>query len=108
MQNKIVTFNGSDLVVAKEVLEQFRFLHEKQKQLDSLEKQFKNELKDAMEKNGIKSIKNELFTASYIEEGTQTRFDTNKAKDFIVGSGLKVSDFEKETKVKSQVRVRFK
>lgn len=106
--SNIVKVDGNELVVAQEVLNKLEKLNKVKNQLEEYEKQFKIELKKAMEENGIKSIKNDVFTASYIEENTRTVFDTAKAKKLIEDCGLFVSDFEKESKVKSTVRVKYK
>lgn len=106
--NNLVTYDGQEIQVANEVLLKIQALNQVKKELETYEKQFKVELKNAMEEHGIKSIKNDVFTASYIEENTRTVFDTDKAKKLIEDCGMFVSDFEKETKVKSSVRVKYK
>ena len=90
------------------MLTKLKALNAVKKQLEDTEKQFKVELKRAMEENGIKSIKNDVFTASYIEENTRTTFDTEKAKEFIREQGRSVYDFEKETPVRSSLRIKYK
>lgn len=106
--SNIVKVNGNELEVAQEVLNKLDRLNKVKKELERYEKQFKVELKNAMEQNGIKSINNDVFTASYIEENTRTVFDTDKAKKLIEDCGMFVSDFEKETKVKSSLRIKYK
>lgn len=106
--NNLVTYDGKEIQVASEVLLKIQALNKVKKELEEYEKQFKIELKKAMEKHGVKSIKNDVFSASYIEENTRTVFDTAKAKKLIEDCGLFVSDFEKESKVKSSVRVKYK
>lgn len=106
--SELIHLNGNDIQVADEILTKLQALNAVKKQLDDTEKQFKVELKKAMEENGIKSIKNDVFTASYIEENTRTVFDTDKAKKLIEDCGMFVSDFEKETKVKSSLRIKYK
>lgn len=106
--NNLVTYDGQEIQVASEVLLKIQALNQVKKELETYEKEFKEELKKAMEEHGIKSIKNDVFTASYIEENTRTTFDTEKAKEFIREHGRSVYDFEKESPVKSSVRVRYK
>lgn len=106
--NKLVQYDGEQLVVANEVLNKIETLNRVKKELEEYEKTFKTQLKDAMEQYGVKSIKNDVFTASYIDENTRTVLDTKKAKDFIQASGHKVSEFEKEQHVSSSVRIKYK
>lgn len=106
--NKLVTYDGNEIQVANEVLLKIQALNQVKKELETYEKEFKEELKNAMEEHGIKSIKNDVFSASFIEEGTRTIFDIDKARELIRQVGQKESDYEKESKVKSTVRIRYK
>lgn len=108
MNNNLVHYNGNEIVVAEEVMAKLNNLNKVKQQLEDYEKDFKIQLKQAMEQYGVKSIKNDYFTASYIEENTRTVFDTNKAKEYIQSTGEQVSHFEKESKVKSSIRVKYK
>ena len=107
MKNLVQVINN-DVIVAEEVLTKLKQLNDIKTQLQDYENEFKTQLKKAMEDNGIKSIKNDVFTASYIEDNTRTVFDTAKAKKLIEDCGMFVSDFEKETKVKSSLRIKYK
>ena len=64
---------------------------------------FKYLLEKAMRENGIKSWKNDYFTATIKEDSVQTRVDTNLLKS----SGL-YEQFSKTIPVKGGLQIRFK
>ena len=64
---------------------------------------FKYLLEKAMRENGIKSWKNDYFTATIKEDSVQTRVDTNLLKS----SGL-YEQFSKTVPVKGGLQIRFK
>lgn len=106
--NNLVKVQNNKIIVADEVISKISSLHKIKKELEDYEKDFKNQLKVAMENNGIKSVKNDRFTATFIDENTRTTFNASKAKDFIKQNGGKVSEFEEEKPVKSSVRITYK
>ena len=107
MKNLVQVIN-KDVIVADEAITTLRKLNDSETQPKNYKKEFEKQLKKAMGENGLKSIKNDVFTARYIKRGTRKKFDAEKAKKFIEDCGMVVSDFEKETKVKSSLRIQYK
>ena len=64
---------------------------------------FRYQLEKAMRENGIKSWKNDYFTATVKDESTQLRVDTQKLKE----AGL-YDQFTKVVAVKGGLQIRFK
>ena len=64
---------------------------------------FKFILEKAMRENGIKTWKNDYFTATVKDDSIQTRVDTNKLKE----SGL-YEKYSKSVPVKGGLQIRFK
>lgn len=108
MSEKLIKVNGNQIQVADDVLEKMKILNETKNTMLQLEKDVKDALKDAMEANGVKSIENEVFKATYVEETSKTILDKDKVKAFCSRAGIKLSEFEKESQVKSSLRIKYK
>ena len=97
--------NGSNLPVqAQEILPKINHLLKLSKDLENQVSLLKEELKLAMEQNGIDSIDNEFFKAIFIPSGKQNRFDS---KLFQKENPDLYKRYSKETEVKSQIRITY-
>lgn len=98
--------NGSNLPAqTQEILPKINHLLKLSKELEDQVTSLKEELKLAMEQNGIDSIDNEFFKVIFIPSGKQNRFDS---KLFQKENPELHKKYSKETEVKSQIRVTLK
>lgn len=80
MENNIVKLEGNNIIIAKDICFKMRELNIAKKKLEELENEVKFELLEAMAKNGIKSLENDYFKATYIAPTTRKTFDSKALK----------------------------
>lgn len=95
--------NNKYLPFTQEETEMLRTFYELKAKVDILEAEKKEDIKQYMIENGIKSFENEDFKITYIPESTRKTVDTAKLKE----QGL-YETFLKESKVKDTVRISLK
>lgn len=100
---ELVNVTNGQIEIQKEALNKLKSFQEYKKEMDKLEKDIKKNILEAMEKNGIKSFENDVVKIAYVEPYTRTTIDTKLVKEL----GL-MHQLEKETQVKSSVKVTWK
>ena len=101
-----VTTDGENLPAqTRSILPKISHLLRVAKEAEERAEQFKQELKEAMEANGIKTIDNEYFKATYVPEGVQARFDS---KTMQKDEPELYKKYLKNASVKSQIRLTLK
>ena len=76
---EIVKYTENQL--AQETIEEISSIELAVKRLQDLQSQYKQELIDIMEQNGIDTIENETFRIKYVPEGESVVLDQNKLKN---------------------------
>lgn len=79
--NELVKIENNEIVVVPEIIEQFKNFKKQKDEMDLKEKQFKQELKDQMEKLGIKKFIINGLSAVIKDGSTKTTLDTKKLKE---------------------------
>lgn len=100
--SNIMTMHDGLAVIAEEVINQIIAVENQKKEIESKQKQLKDELLLAMEQNGVKSIDNEQLKISYIAPKKQSRFDTKslqKEMPEIYEAYLKESDVSASVRI---------
>lgn len=100
---ELIKYEGNEVVLAAEFLEEWKAFQTTKKEMEKKEKDVKESLKKFMEENGVMTIKNDYFTASYIPETVSETVDTDK----LIASGL-FDDFKKTSKRASSLRMKWK
>lgn len=101
---ELLIIENNEISVKPEVFEKLQQYNKIRIKADMLEQELKAELKEAMEKHGIKSIQNEVFTATYIAPQTRQRLDTALLKKELP----EVAEvYTTTSEVKSSIRVKF-
>lgn len=101
-----ITTDGDNLPIEiQKLLPSIDYLLRQAKEAQDKADQLKEQLKEAMEQSGTKSIDNEFFKATYIPEGLTAKFDS---KSFQKTNPDIYSQFLKTSKVKSQLRLTLK
>lgn len=77
---EIVKVENNKIVVANEIINQIKDFNKQKLEMDLMEKELKENLKEAMEKCGVKSFTCDGLSASYFEETTSNRFDSTRFK----------------------------
>lgn len=104
-ENEIVQFEQKEVVLLQQLVD-FKKL---QSNMELQEKRLKRDLKQAMEKHGIKSFKNDLITITYVDESESTSIDLKalEKKEPECYNGL-LNDYPKVTKKSAYVRFAIK
>ena len=100
---ELVKVENNQIAIANELLTKMKLLHEEAMKLQVEEDKLKQALLEAMEKNDIKKIENDVFTASYKRPYVSKRVDTKKLKE----EGV-YEYYAKETLVKSSIELSYK
>ena len=103
---ELVTINNGQIELATAVLVKMKAFNSLKKEIDELDKQVKEELKQAMKENGIKSVDNEYFKATYIPESTRFANDMDEVKNILAALGKGIP--QKESKVKDSIRITYR
>ena len=99
-------FQVSDLpLVWQNECEQIRQILIRQKEEEQKVENFKEQLKEIMQQNNIKSIKNDFFGVIFVAETVSTKLDSKKLKSEMPEVFEKYS---KQSKVKSSIRLTIK
>lgn len=99
----LTTTNNKYLPFTQEETEMLRTFYELKAKVDILEAEKKEDIKQYMIENDIKSFEDDNFKITYIPESVRKTVDTAKLKE----QGL-YEAFTKETKVKDSVRITLK
>ena len=100
---EIVKYNDNQL--AQETVKKISSIELAIKRLQDLQSQYKQELIDFMENNGIDSIENEAFKIKYVQESEVVSLDQDKLKKEHEGVYVQC---QKVSKRKSSVRITMK
>ena len=95
----------SDNQLAQETVKKISSIELAIKRLQDLQSQYKQELIDLMENNGIDSIENEVFKIKYVQESEVVALDQDKLKKEHEGVYVQC---QKVSKRKSSVRITMK
>jgi len=79
--NQLVVINQGDITIAPEFLEKYRAFQAVKLEMDLLEKEFRRDLKKAMEDTNRSSLLLDGFSAVLRKSGTRTQLDTKKLRD---------------------------
>lgn len=100
--SEIITVENNEVVLAKEMIEEITKTEMMAKEIKERQDEMKATILKAMEKYGVKQIKNEMFTISYTAPHVAEKLDTKKLKDDLPTLCEK---YTKESEVKSSVRI---
>lgn len=96
---------GSDVMVSEEVCERIISLEKQAKEIKRQQDIMKNEILDAMQKNGVIKIDNEFLKIAFIPEHDAEKFDSKKFKE----ENPDVYDmYAKISKLKPSIRITVK
>lgn len=79
--NELIKVENNDIVINEEWIEKYKQFKRLQLEMDLKEKEFKQELKEAMEKTGKTNIILNGFSASIRKASTRTTLDSKKIKE---------------------------
>lgn len=81
-ENNLMIVNNNELELTKEGIKFIKKVQKAKVELAKMEEQLKDMFKEKMEENGIKKYTSPdgTFKATYYEETTTNRFDSNKFK----------------------------
>ncbi len=79
--NDLVKVENNKIIVKKEIINQIIEFEKFKAEMDLKEKHLKEALKEAFEKNGIKSWSTDGLSASYRAATTSTRIDSKRLKE---------------------------
>lgn len=100
---ELVRVENGNITVAEEVMKKLHDFQVMKAEMDLQEKEIKQAMLNAMEKNGIKSFENDFVKITYKAPTTRKTVDTNELK----AQGL-YEMFTKESPVKSSVMLSWK
>ena len=103
--NNIIERVGAYVTFSEEVCERIISLEKKAKEIKKQQDSMKNEILDAMQKNGVLKIDNEFLKIAFIPEHDAEKFDSKTFKEEnpdIYDSYVKMS------KVKPSIRITVK
>ena len=102
-------FEGSELEVfqnsARAIIQRISLLVKQKKEIEESEKEMREKLQQAMEKNGIKSFDNDVIKVVYVEPLQRTSIDSAKLKSQMPDVYAK---FAKTSNVKAFVKIELK
>lgn len=103
--NNIVKRVGADVVFSEEVCERIISLEKQAKEIKKQQDIMKNEILEAMQKNGVIKIDNEFLKITFVPEHDAEKFDSKKFKE----ENPDVYDlYAKISKVKPSIRIMVK
>lgn len=103
--NNIIERTGSDVTFSKEVCERIISLEKQAKEIKKQQDIMKNEILEAMQKNGVIKIDNEFLKISFVPEHDAEKFDSKKFKE----ENPDIYDmYAKISKVKPSIRITVK
>lgn len=103
--SEIIKVENNEITVLPKVLQELRAYQEIRIKADMLEKQIKQELKEAMEEHGVKSLKNEVFEATYVAPTVRNSLDQKRLREELPDIA---EEFTRQSNVRSSIRVKFK
>lgn len=96
---------GADVAFSEEVCERIISLEKQAKEIKKQQDIMKNEILDAMQKNGVIKIDNEFLKIAFVPEHDAEKFDSKKFKE----ENPDVYDlYAKISKVKPSIRITVK
>ena len=103
--NNIIERAGADVVFSEEVCEKIISLEKQAKEIKKQQDSMKNEILEAMKKNGVIKIDNEFLKIAFVPEHDVEKFDSKKFKE----ENPDVYDmYAKISKVKPSIRITVK
>ena len=78
--NNIIERSGADVVFSEEVCEKIISLEKQAKEIKKQQDNMKNEILEAMQKNGVIKIDNEFLKIAFVPEHDAEKFDSKKFK----------------------------
>lgn len=103
--NNIIERAGADVVFSEEVCEKIISLEKQAKEINKQQENMKNEILEAMQKNGVIKIDNEFLKIAFVPEHDAEKFDSKKFKEenpYVYDMYAKIS------KVKPSIRITVK
>jgi len=104
MNNELVKVENNQIIVATEVIEQIKEFQKAKAKMDIMEKELKSNLKDAMEKVGLKKFIVNGLCASIKDSSTRTTIDSKRLKDECTDI---YEAYSKTTQVSSSISLSF-
>lgn len=104
MNNELVRVEEGQLIIAKEIINKIKDLENKKKQIDEIQKNFKEKILEVMENNDIKSFEtnDKTLKITRTEGGKTTIFDSTKFAEEHHDLYIK---YQKESNRKSSIRI---
>ena len=103
--NNIIERSGADVVSSEEVCEKIISLEKQAKEIKKQQDNMKNEILEAMQKNGVIKIDNEFLKIAFVPEHDAEKFDSKKFKE----ENPDIYDlYAKISKVKPSIRITVK
>ena len=103
--NNIIERVGADVTFSEEVCERIISLEKQAKEIKTQQDSMKNEILEAMQKNGVIKIDNEFLKIAFIPEHDAEKFDSKKFKE----ENPDIYDlYAKISKVKPSIRITVK
>ena len=100
---EIVKIENGNIVIAEDIIAEMKRLNDIKVQADILNEKVREALTEAMRENGVKTIENDVFKATYKAPSTRKVVDTALLKE----EGL-YEAFLKELQVKESVVLTYK
>ena len=103
--NNIIERSGADVVFSEEVCEKIISLEKQAKEIKKQQDNMKNEILEAMQKNGVIKFDNEFLKIAFVPEHDAEKFDSKKFKE----ENPDIYDmYAKISKVKASIRITVK
>ncbi len=103
--NNIIERVGADVTFSEEVCERIISLEKQAKEIKKQQDSMKNEILEAMQKNGVIKIDNEFLKIAFVPEHDAEKFDSKKFKE----ENPDIYDlYAKISKVKPSIRITVK
>ena len=99
--NELVKIKNNDIVINKEWIEKYKNFKRVQLEMDLAEKEFKEELKNAMEQIGKNNLILDGFSASIRKGSSRTTLDTKRIKEELLNE-VTYNKFKNEVKFRTK------
>jgi hypothetical protein len=102
---ELVKYDGEMIILAEAAIQKMAEVSRMKAEVDAYESKLKDELLKAMEEHGVKKFENDLISAVYVAPTVRRTVDSKALKALYPEIA---QSLEKESPVKSSVRVTFK
>lgn len=104
MNNELVRVEEGQLIIAKEIVNKIKDLEKKKKQIDKIQKTYKEKILEAMEKNDIESFEtnDKTLKITRVKGGKVSIFDSER---FIQDHHDLYVEYQKDSNRKSSIRI---